>query len=114
MPVYKYCTGCGRLILYNGHSLCDNCIKARQMKYNRLSRDKKADAFYHSTKWKRLSKLVLARSGYRCAICGGIAVEVHHIKDLRSHWELRFDINNLMPLCTACHNSQREGVGLKV
>lgn len=101
-------------MLYNGHSMCDRCEKLRPKEYNAFERDKKADAFYHSAKWKKLSKLVLMKAGYKCAICGGLAVEVHHIKDIRSNWELRLDINNLMPLCTACHNAQRQGEGKKV
>lgn len=92
---------------YSSKSLCDSCRDKRQSDYNKLQRDKKTDRFYHSSKWKKLSKLVLARANYRCAICGGLACEVHHIREVRSHWDLRFDINNLMPLCTACHNSQR-------
>lgn len=109
MPIYKYCTKCENLMLYNGKSLCNSCANERQKKYNKYQRDEKADKFYHSVKWKRLSLMVLARAGYKCAECGGLACEVHHIKDIRSNWELRFDIDNLMPLCTACHNAKRQG-----
>lgn len=92
---------------YSGHSLCSVCRPERQKNYNRNKRDKKADKFYHSKQWKELSRAVLIRAGYKCAICGGLATEVHHVKDIRTHWELRLDIKNLQPLCTACHNSQR-------
>lgn len=105
--IYKYCTKCGGLMPYNGKSLCSNCLPDRQKDYNRCRRDRKADRFYHSAQWKRISRAVLARANYKCAVCGGLAVEVHHIKDIRSHWQSRLDVNNLMPLCTACHNAQR-------
>lgn len=107
MPIYKYCCKCGKLIPYTPRSLCTNCLNKRQSDYNRFQRDKKSDRFYHSRQWKALSKTILAKANYKCALCGGLAVEVHHIKDIRSHWELRLDSDNLIPLCTACHNAQR-------
>ena len=107
MPIFKYCTACKKLTQYNGKSLCPDCEAKRQIAYNKNKRDVKADRFYHSKQWKSLSKAVLAKAGYKCALCGGLAVEVHHIKDIRSHPELSLDVKNLMPLCTACHNAQR-------
>ena len=107
IPIVKYCTRCGKLIPYTGKSLCPDCQSKRQQRYNKYERDQKADRFYHSKEWKKLSKAVLAKAGYRCAVCGGLATEVHHIKEVRTHWRLRFDANNLMPLCTSCHNLQR-------
>ena len=107
MAIMKYCTACKKLTPYNGHSLCPDCEAVRQVVYNKNVRDKKADRFYHSKSWKKLSAAVLARAEYKCALCGGLAVEVHHIKDIRGHWEQRLDPDNLMPLCTSCHNKQR-------
>ena len=110
----KYCTKCGKLMIYNGRNLCDECLsKVNEIRkdndriYNRRIRNKKSDQFYHSKEWKTLSKIVLAKADYKCAICGGLAVEVHHIKEINVDWNERFNLNNLMPLCTSCHNKQR-------
>lgn len=110
----KYCTKCGKLIEYNGRNLCNECLlkvnesrKANDNIYNKRVRDKKSDKFYHSKEWKNLSKIVLAKAEYKCAVCGGLAVEVHHIKPISTNWNERFNLDNLMPICTSCHNKQR-------
>lgn len=112
--ILKKCTVCGKFFQYNGHSKCPECAektaKNRRQNdkiYNQKYRNKESDRFYHSAEWKRLSKLVLARANYRCAVCGGLATEVHHIKEVRECPEKRLDPSNLMPLCTSCHNKQR-------
>lgn len=105
--ILKFCTRCKQPFPFCTSSLCPDCRSKRQINYNRFERDKKTDQFYHSKKWKQLSKSILARANYKCAICGGLAVEVHHIKEIRTDWDKRFDPDNLMPLCTACHNAQR-------
>lgn len=112
--IIKKCTDCGRFFQYNGHSKCPECLKKRSENrrkndkiYNQKIRNKESDRFYHSTEWKQMSRLILARSNYRCAVCGGLATEVHHIKEVRDCPEKRLDPNNLMPLCTRCHNKQR-------
>lgn len=107
MPVFKYCNLCKKLMPYSRKNLCAECMKKRQIIYNKIKRDKKADRFYHSKKWKNLSKMILAKANYKCAVCGGLAVEVHHIKEIRTNPELSLDPSNLIPLCTSCHNSQR-------
>ena len=110
----KYCTKCGKLMIYNGRNLCDECLskvnesrKDNDRIYNKKIRNKKSDKFYHSKEWKVLSKIVLAKADYKCALCGGLAVEVHHIKSVNTDWNERFNLNNLMSLCTSCHNKQR-------
>jgi 5-methylcytosine-specific restriction enzyme A len=42
-----------------------------------------------------------------------IAVEVHHIRSVRSRPDLRLSRNNLAPLCRSCHSAHtmRESVG---
>lgn len=41
-------------------------------------------------------------SNKRCAVCGRPAEHVHHIIP-RANILLRWDINNLIPLCFGCH-----------
>lgn len=105
--ILKFCTRCKQAFLFCPNSLCPDCREKYNAQYNQYQRDKRADKFYHSAAWKAMSKAVLAKANYKCAICGGLAVEVHHIKEIRTDWDKRFDPDNLMPLCTACHNAQR-------
>lgn len=99
-------------MVYNGHSTCDDCqqifSKSYQDKvYNKSKRNKQTDKFYHSKEWKDLSKYVLIKANYVCFDCGGLATEVHHEKEVSTHWEERFNLDNLVPLCTSCHNRRR-------
>lgn len=110
----KKCTRCGKLFPYHTGSLCPACVSDADRRdndkiYNQRYRNKQSDRFYHSAEWKRLSKVVLAKAQYRCAECGGLAVEVHHIIPVRDDWSKRLDIHNLVPLCTSCHNRKRQG-----
>lgn len=91
--------------------MCDECRekynKNQSREYNRFRRDRRADKFYHSKEWKVLSKLVLLKADYKCAECGGLATEVHHKKAVADDWDERLNVDNLVALCTACHNKQR-------
>ena len=55
----------------------------------------------------KIRKELLEKQGFKCAICGKLAVEVHHIKPISTNWNERFNLDNLMPICTSCHNKQR-------
>lgn len=109
--IIKYCSKCKKPMAYNGHSMCEECrekkLQNQNRDYNRYKRNKKTDKFYHSKEWKDLSKLVLTKANYKCADCGGLATEVHHEIEVSADWSKRFDIDNLTPLCTACHNKRR-------
>ncbi len=65
--------------------------------------------FYHSKAWKDKRDEILARDNYECQHCKakGLVVkgtEVHHIIHLKDDWSKRFDNDNLVTLCRACHN----------
>lgn len=110
--IIKYCSKCGKSMIYNGHSMCNECQQIyskpqKDKEYNKFRRNKKTDKFYHSKEWKELSKYILIKANYICADCGGFATEVHHEKEVSMHWEERFNPNNLVPLCTSCHNRRR-------
>lgn len=121
------CPRCRSLIPV-GVSYCEDCkpiaeaqaaeaIERRQAykraKYNRAynkRRDPKYLAFYRSSPWKITSKAKLQDCGYKCEArldgCGKLAVEVHHIKPLKTPegWEQRLEWSNLMGVCINCHN----------
>lgn len=88
--------------------------------------DKEAKAVYNSSRWKQKRQEILQRDCYECQDCkarlqqaydGKIklygqdakirrASEVHHVKELKSYPELAFEDDNLISLCTQCHNNR--------
>ena len=86
--------------------------------------EKEVKTFYNSAAWKHKRMAVLDRDHYECqdcrkrlekAACDGVklegrdrkiwpAEEVHHIKELREHPDLALADDNLISLCTRCHN----------
>lgn len=123
----KQCPRCRRMIP-QGLPYCPDCQpiaaeereKAREhraeklrQKYNRsynARRDPKYAAFYNSKPWRMTSKAKLQESRYKCEArldgCAGLAVEVHHIKPLKTPegWDQRLVWGNLMSVCVQCHN----------
>lgn len=73
-------------------------------------------AVLRSRRWKALRLQVLRRDGWRCVKCGGLhRLEVDHIKPVRTHPELAFDLANLQTLDARCHSRKtRVEVGLGV
>lgn len=67
--------------------------------------------------WSRIRAAVIARDGRRCVLCKASGdvwgedglfhderrLEVGHIKPVRTHPELEFDMSNLRTLCRTCH-----------
>jgi hypothetical protein len=107
MPIYKRCSRCGLRI--SSGTKCD-CLKERHKEYDKYSRDKKSDAFYHSKEWE------LARITVR-TLDKGIDVYiyitssevifadmVHHIEPLKDNWDKRCDVDNLISLSTGTHS----------
>ena len=126
------CPGCGAFIPY-GVPRCAKCqakrdaeesvrdngdgrgkgkggARGRCGEEHRNPTDPKYKAFYKSADWRRLSAWALAQSGWRCADCGGVATDVHHVVPIQTDagWELRLDPTNVVTLCVSCHN-QRHG-----
>ena len=86
--------------------------------------DKEVKAFYNSSAWKHKRVEILMRDHYECQDCrkrlrdaadsGTLlagrerkiwpAEEVHHIKELKEHPDLALNDDNLVSLCTQCHN----------
>ena len=64
--------------------------------------------FYRSDKWKIARAMKIASAGGRCEMCGGIGTEVHHKVHLTpenvADPEVSINQDNLMLLCSECHN----------
>lgn len=101
----KYCA-------YHQHKhMIEQRKKYREYQQRRLSdyNEAKLQAFYQSGDWERLKEAVKA-SCYHIDIfeyyLTGKIVEgetVHHILELREHWDSRLDINNMIYLTNKNH-----------
>lgn len=88
--------------------------------------EKEVKAVYNSREWKEKRTKILARDCWECQDCRERlreaadkeirlygkdakirrAVEVHHIKELREYPELALADDNLISLCSECHNKR--------
>lgn len=67
-------------------------------------------SFYTSANWKKKRLSILRRDKYLCQICRryGKNVEakiVHHKIEVSDDWSKRLDSDNLISVCTKCHNT---------
>lgn len=61
-------------------------------------------SIYGTKRWKSVRHLAKRRDGWKCVQCGAAGrLEVDHIKPVRSHPELAYDLGNLQSLCPPCH-----------
>lgn len=64
-------------------------------------------SIYRSARWQALRLDAKRRDDFKCTSCGARGrLEVHHIKSVRTHPELAFDLANLTCLCGQCHHKQ--------
>ena len=119
----KYCPRCNTLIPY-GKQYCDKHQaehdeymagrkRIANIKYDktvRQERDRKYYLFYHSKEWEQL-KLYIGRKYkglclYSYLIDNRIvqADAIHHIVEIKDNWDLRLDLDNLIPLSNKVHN----------
>lgn len=62
---------------------------------------------HRDKRWPALRQMAKRRDKFQCQKCGARhRLEVDHIKPVRSHPELAFDLGNLMTLCGRCHGSK--------
>lgn len=117
--ITKMCARCGKITVYPAR-YCSRCApvvmreieqreaeqKARAMSAYNKRRDPKYTRFYKSKDWRMMSVRYLQDHAWVCEDCGGLAVEVHHVVPIQTDegWNKRFDVNNLVAVCTDCHN----------
>lgn len=108
-----YCADCAPIAEAQRAEAKERRAEYKRKKYNKdynRQRDPKYQAFYGSKEWKITSRTKLQNAKYKCEAkldcCQGLAVEVHHIKALKTAegWDRRLDWDNLQAVCTACHN----------
>ena len=69
--------------------------------------------FYKSTKWKHKRERILRRDEYICQECKRYgrttpATTVHHILPLEQRPDLKLNNQNLISLCSKCHDSMHD------
>jgi len=72
-----------------------------------------AKDFHKTTKWKSKRLKILKRDEYMCRECKRYgktteATTVHHIYPLEQRPELGLNSNNLISLCSKCHNKMHD------
>lgn len=115
MALKKTCS-CGILIPF-ALPYCEACQARRNLEqaarhkyYDQYKRDKESAAFYNSLEWQCVRAAVMRRfmglDLYEYYINKQIvyAEAVHHIVELSADWNLRIDINNLIPLTASNHS----------
>lgn len=69
--------------------------------------DRYGAAIYRTQQWKVVRLEAKRRDRFRCVECRAVGrLEVDHIKPIRSHPELAFDLTNLQTLCASCHTKK--------
>lgn len=86
-------------------------LKHKRNKIYNINRDKDLYNFYRSTRWRKIREVALVRDNFLCQDCLKEkkiiqAEHVHHIKEVKDAWELRYDLDNLISLCQSCHNKR--------
>ena len=63
-----------------------------------------SNAVTRTKRWAALRLQAKRRDGFQCQECGARErLEVHHLKPVRTHPELSYDLSNLLTLCGSCH-----------
>jgi 5-methylcytosine-specific restriction endonuclease McrA len=117
---HKLCRSCVRKQIHNSKNLEEKRAIAQKISNTQTGRevfvgfttsesDKQRDLF----KTKQLSKACFDRDSYTCQICSlsGVELNAHHINSFSLFPEQRFDLNNLITLCSACHKDFHKEFG---
>lgn len=80
------------------------------------TREGKTYRCYQLNEWRGKNGIrsqALARDRYECQDCAKLgkyskAVEVHHIKELKTHPHLFLNLDNVICLCKECHNKRHD------
>lgn len=108
----KACPYCGKI-----HDKKYQCEK-KPVSYN--YRGTREDRFRWSYDWKLKREHILRRDKYLCVAClnslpgtvkklNNEALSVHHIRSLKTNWELRLADENLITLCNFHHEMAENG-----
>ena len=71
--------------------------------------------FYNSSEWKALRNYKFGMAEGLCELCRKKGIvkagrEVHHRVSIQDDWSKRLDFDNLILLCSDCHNAEHERI----
>lgn len=100
MPA-RPCLTCGRVT-----SVGPRCEQHRRQRVRERSRQRGPGWNQYGEHWRPLRDAILARDGYRCFYCGGLATTADHVmpKALGG----TDDPSNLVAACLPCNSSKRD------
>ena len=89
--------------------------KSKQNNRKGLNYHERYQEFYNSSEWKALRNYKFAQVDGLCEHCRAKGIvragrEVHHIVSIQEDWNKRLDIENLVLLCSDCHNAEHERI----
>ena len=75
----------------------------------------KYNSFYCSREWQQLRQAKWCRADGLCEMCRAKGIikaarEIHHKIPIEEDWSKRLDYDNLIALCSDCHNAQHERI----
>lgn len=115
MGIYKRCGRCGKRIPSGTTCPCiEEYKKNKNRDYDRNRRNKGRNSFYHSREWKTTrDESIRKHIGidiYLYYTEGKIvpAEMVHHIEPIEEIWDLRLDIENMIPLSNRIHSQMHK------
>ena len=81
-------------------------MKQKQMNYH-----EKYNSFYQSKEWQLLRNQKWVDADGLCEMCRAKGIikaarEIHHKIPIEEDWSKRLDYDNLIALCSDCHNQQ--------
>ncbi|UFH59824.1 HNH endonuclease [Sulfurovum mangrovi] len=93
---------------------CPQCSKHTNKVYDKTSRNKESDKFYHSRAWKSVREKAMIRDGMMCQECKRHGTHtqfdvVDHIVEIEDGG-CKLCIDNLECLCHSCHNKKTSKV----
>ncbi len=111
----KACPYCGKI-----HDRKYVCEKRPEKRYPSRSSPNREDIFRWSYEWKLKREHILKRDRYLCVACynnlagtrgrfNNMDLSVHHIRPLKTNWELRLCDENLITLCRMHHEMAEKG-----
>ena len=76
-----------------------------EITYGKFSWEMKDRDYRHSAQYSEWRNKIFERDDYICQICGmrGGELEAHHVKSFKKYKAERFDVDNGVTLCRACH-----------
>lgn len=99
----------------------ENKSKNEKIDYSKHNKNRDTDKdpkyakFYSSTAWKRFREIAFSKHGIYCHECLKknryvVADTIHHKVEVRVDFSKRFDIDNVIPVCSSCHNKIHEDI----